>query len=72
MHVYSLALLASQPQHNLLCCLSLQAATRYCSEQQQQTPCSSIYKPKNDWLEMKDITMQTKKSSREAQLRTFL
>ncbi len=34
MHVYSLALLASQPQHNLLCCLSLQAAISCCSEQQ--------------------------------------
>jgi len=56
MHVYSLALLASQPQHNLLCCLSLQAATPCCSEQQQQTPCSSIYKINNDWLELKDIT----------------
>ena len=56
MHVYSLALLASQPQHNLLCCLSLPATTPYCSEQQQQTPCSSIYKPKNDWPEVKDIT----------------
>jgi hypothetical protein len=30
MHVYSLALLASQPQYNLLCCLSLQAATPRC------------------------------------------
>ena len=51
-HVYSLALLASQPQHNFLCCLSLQAATPCCSGKQQPTACMSM---NNNSFALKDI-----------------